>query len=102
MTETEMKEDEKGKKHAPKGTDVDRVEEPSEESVPASDAPSGAVATEQERGGTKRNPPDTQGCATSFIMQERGEIEGLCGELQRDPKEEYVQPEKEKEAGGEG
>jgi hypothetical protein len=102
MTETEMKEDEKGKKHAPEGTDVDRVEEASEESFPASDAPSWAAGTLQDGGGTKRNPPDAEGCAPSFIMQERGEIEGLCGELQRDPKEVYVQPEKEKEAGGEG
>jgi hypothetical protein len=100
MTETEMKEDEKIKRHGPEDTDVDRVEEASQESFPASDAPSWAVGSEQEGGG--RNPPDTQGCATSFIMQERGEVEGLCGELQRDPKEEYVQPEKEKEAGGEG
>ncbi len=53
-------------------------------------------------GRRKRDPLDAQGCAASFLMQERGEIEGLCGELQRDPEEEYVQPEKEKEAGGEG
>ena len=39
---------------------------------------------------------------TSFLMQERGEIGGICDELQPDPKEEYVQPKKEKEAGGEG
>jgi hypothetical protein len=44
----------------------------------------------------------TQGCATSFLMQKRGEIGEVCGNLQPDPREEYVQPEEEKEAGGEG
>jgi hypothetical protein len=35
-------------------------------------------------------------------MQKRGEIDEVCGDPQPDPKEEYVQPEEEKEAGGEG
>jgi len=49
-------------------------------------------------------PPGSQkqGCAPSFLMEERGEMDKLCGEVQPDSKEEYVQPDKEKEAGGEG
>jgi hypothetical protein len=35
-------------------------------------------------------------------MEERGEIGGVCGEAQTKPKGSYVQPDKEKEAGGEG
>ena len=45
--------------------------------------------------------PDQKGCAPSFIMEERGEIGGICNE-EPNPAEEYVQPDKEKEAGGEG
>ena len=46
--------------------------------------------------------PEIRGCTTSFLMQERGEIGGVCEQMQPDPKEEYVQPDKEREAGGEG
>jgi len=45
--------------------------------------------------------PDQEGCATSFIMQERGEIGGICSE-QPNATEQYVQPDSEKEDGGEG
>ena len=81
----------------PKTTEliVDVVEEASEESFPASDPPSWTVAT-CEKGSI------AQGCATSFLMQKRGEIGEVCGDAQPDPTEEYVQPEAEKEAGGEG
>ena len=45
---------------------------------------------------------DKSGCAKSFIMEERGEMDKLCEERQPDPQQEYEQPAKEKEAGGEG
>ena|SRR5438045_7777855 len=81
---------------------VDPVDEASEESFPASDPPSWSLGTAENAGDIKPDPVNTQGCASSFLMQERGEMEAACGELQLDPKEEYVQPDKEKEAGGEG
>ena len=82
----------------------DRVEEGSQESFPASDPPSWTIST-GEKGDNAEGSPEanarTRVCATSFLMQERGEIGGVCPE-ESDPSEEYVQPEKEKEAGGEG
>ena len=65
----------------------------------------GTLADEKEGKQEQNNPqsgPETKGCATSFIMQERGEVGGVCGEVQKGTKGKYVQPDKEKEAGGEG
>jgi hypothetical protein len=44
---------------------------------------------------------EEQGCATSFLTREKEEIDKGCGAIQPNPKEEYVQPDEEKEAGGE-
>jgi hypothetical protein len=48
-------------------------------------------------------PPDLEkrGCGTSFLNGKRNEINQLCGGAQAMPPEEYVQPDEEKEAGGE-
>jgi hypothetical protein len=49
-------------------------------------------------------PDDSKrGCATSFLTNKRGEMDELCGvDPAKNPKEkEYVQPDEEKEAGGE-
>ena len=96
------------KEAKPASADVpaDLVNEASQESFPASDPPSWAVGTGEKGSDAKQSPanpdPATQGCATSFLMDERGEVGGVCGTLQPDPAEQYVQPDKEREAGGEG
>jgi hypothetical protein len=44
---------------------------------------------------------EKRGCATSFLTNERNEIGKVCGEIQATNPEEYVQPDEEKETGGE-
>jgi hypothetical protein len=57
----------------------------------------------KDKAKSKKNDPEKmKGCALSFLMEERGELGGICGGAEPDPAEEYVQPDKEKEAGGEG
>ena len=86
---------------APMDTGSDLVNETSEESFPAGDAPSWNVTTGEKDNSQLEVKPNQEGCATSFIMQERGETGGIC-DLEPNPGEEYVEPDKEKEAGGEG
>jgi hypothetical protein len=45
--------------------------------------------------------PEKQGCATSFLTGERNEMDKVCGGVQATHPEEYVQPDEEKETGGE-
>jgi hypothetical protein len=45
--------------------------------------------------------PGTSGCTTSFLNQEKNELEKVCGTAPPDPREEYVQKDDEKESGGE-
>ena len=44
---------------------------------------------------------EKRGCAASFLTGERNEIGKVCGEIQAANSEEYVQPDEEKETGGE-
>jgi hypothetical protein len=44
---------------------------------------------------------EKRGCATSFLTGERDEIDQVCGGIQATKPEEYVQPDEEKETGGE-
>lgn len=46
-------------------------------------------------------PADLKGCATSFLNGERNEIDKVCGGIQATKPQEYVQPDEEKETGGE-
>jgi len=45
--------------------------------------------------------PDQQGCAPSFLTEQKNEIGRVCTPTKPASKEEYVQPDEEKDAGGE-
>jgi hypothetical protein len=85
-------------------TTEDLVEESSEESFPASDSP--AWNASHEAAPALPSPVQTdktkQGCAVSFLTEERNEMDKLCERTSAEQREEYTQPDEEKEVGGEG
>ena len=85
-------------------TAEDPVEEASEESFPASDSP--AWNAGHDAAPDPPSPVQTdktkQGCAVSFLTEERNEMDKLCEPTPAEQHEEYAQPDKEKEVGGEG
>jgi hypothetical protein len=85
-------------------TAEDEVQEASEESFPASDAPSWIAGHEAEPASSSPVEPDNdkEGCAVSFIMEERGELDKLCERTPAERSESYTEPDNVKEAGGEG
>jgi len=88
-----------------RNTAEDPVEEASEESFPASDSPvwnaSQEPASPAPTSATGKDKMK-QGCAVSFLNEERGEMDKLCERTPAEKREEYTQPEEEKEIGGEG
>jgi hypothetical protein len=82
-------------------TPEDPIEEASEVSFPASDSPAWNAGHD-----AARTPPSpvqtnttTQGCAVSFLTEERKELDKLCERTPEERREEYTQPYKEKEVG---
>jgi hypothetical protein len=46
--------------------------------------------------------PEVQGCPTSFLAEQKDEMGNVCKPSRPAPKEAYLQPDAEKESGGEG
>jgi len=83
--------------------DEDEVQEASEESFPASDSPSWIAGQEAEPASSPvEADASKEGCAVSFIMEERGELDKLCERTPAERSESYAEPDNVKEAGGEG
>jgi hypothetical protein len=82
----------------------DPVEQASEESFPASDPPVWNASQEAAPApsSTTQEDKSKQGCAVSFLNEERGEMDKLCERRPAEQPEEYTQPEEEREVGGEG
>jgi len=86
----------------------DEVQEASEESFPASDSPSWTAGHEAAPASSSTAEPQAKpdngkdGCAVSFIMEERGELDKLCERTAAERSESYAEPDNVKESGGEG
>ena len=50
---------------------------------------------------SRQKKKDTRGCAFSYLNEEHGEMDKLCERTPEERQEEYVQPDSEKEDGGE-
>jgi hypothetical protein len=62
------------------------------------------MSTDNKEPSKLPSPPaesDKQGCAVSFLTGEKNEMDKVCGGAQAKHPEEYVQPDEEKETGGE-
>jgi hypothetical protein len=68
------------------------------------------MQTAHRKIGSEQRPPSSsvqadrakQGCATSFLTEHENEMDKLCERTPAEQREEYTQPDEEKEAGGEG
>ena len=62
----------------------------------------GEGASEQTVPSPVQTDKAKQGCAASFITEQRNEMDKLCERSPAEQREEYTQSEEEKEVGGEG
>jgi hypothetical protein len=80
---------------------------PKNEATPKNKAQSMAHGKPEKKSGAVTPLPGPvaqgkQGCTPSFLNQKKDEMDKTCGITPQQKKEEYVQPESEKESGGEG